>query len=508
MTEDKNILEMRNIVKTFPGVQALKGVDLNVKYGEIHALLGENGAGKSTLVKCLIGIYQKTSGEIVFESECIDNYTTADALRMGISMIHQELSPVEHRSIMENIWLGREPKTKLGFVDHNKMYEITKEVLKRIDLDEDPKTLMADLSVAKIQMIEIAKAISYNAKLIIMDEPTSALTNKEIDQLFTIMRKLKEEGKSIIYISHKLEEIFTICDTITVYRDGEYIGTERVSDIDTPTLIKMMVGRNVNELYPKVKCDTGDIKLEVDNLTSEGAFRDVSFKVRKGEILGIAGLVGAGRTELIETLFGLRKKTYGQIKIDGKEVDVRTPQEAKGKKMALLTEDRRLNGIFPMLTVFQNITIANLFKYENKFRLFNHKEAIRDVNEYVESIQIKTPSIYQRMENLSGGNQQKVLVARWLMTSPEILIMDEPTRGIDVGAKAEIYKLISTLAEQGKSVILVSSELPEVMRMSDTIMVMYEGRVAGILNNSKDLTQEEIMHYATGQIMKDKAEYM
>lgn len=508
MTEDRNILEMKNIVKRFPGVQALKGVNLNVKYGEIHALLGENGAGKSTLVKCLIGIYQKTSGEILFEDECIDNYTTADALRLGISMIHQELSPIEHRSIMENIWLGREPKTKLGLVDHKKMYEMTKEVLKRIDLDEDPKTLMADLPVAKIQMIEIAKAISYDAKLIIMDEPTSALTNKEIEQLFIIMRKLKEEGKSIIYISHKLEEIFTICDTITVYRDGEYIGTERVSDIDTPTLIKMMVGRNVNELYPKVKCDIDDIKLEVNNLASEGAFKGVSFNVRKGEIFGVAGLVGSGRTELIETLFGLREKTYGQIKIDGKEVDIRNPQEAKGRKMALLTEDRRLNGIFPMLTVFQNITIANLSRYKNKFRLFNHKEAIRDVNEYIESIQIKTPSIYQRMENLSGGNQQKVLVARWLMTSPEILIMDEPTRGIDVGAKAEIYKLIGILAEQGKSVILVSSELPEVMGMSDRIMVMHEGRVAGILNNSKDLTQEEIMHYATGQIIGDKAEYM
>lgn len=508
MTEEKYILEMKNIVKTFPGVQALKGVDLNVKYGEIHALLGENGAGKSTLMKCLIGIHPKTSGEIFFDGKIIENFHTADALKMGISMIHQELSPIEHRSIMENIWLGREPKTKLGLVDHKKMYEMTKEVLKRIDLDEDPKTLMADLTVAKIQMIEIAKAISYDAKLIIMDEPTSALTNREIKQLFSIMRRLKKEGKSIIYISHKLEEIFEICDSTTVYRDGEYIGTEKISDIDTPTLIRMMVGRSINELFPKVECEIGDVKLEVNNLTVEGDFKDVSFNVRKGEIFGIAGLVGSGRTEVIETLFGLRHKTSGQVKVDGKEVDIHSPEDAKDRKIALLTEDRRLNGIFPMLTVFQNITIANLSEYENQFKLFNHKAAIKDVDKYIESVQIKTPSIYQKIENLSGGNQQKVLVARWLMTNPEILIMDEPTRGIDVGAKAEIYKLIGTLAEQGKSVIMVSSELPEVMGMSDRIMVMHEGKVSGILENSKDLTQEEIMHYATGQTIQDKAEYM
>jgi ABC-type sugar transport system ATPase subunit len=507
MTEEKNILEMRNIVKTFPGVKALKGVNLQVKYGEIHALLGENGAGKSTLMKCLIGIHCKTSGEIFFDGKCIDNYTTSDALKMGISMIHQELSPIEHRSIMENIWLGREPKNKFGLVDHKKMYEMTKEVLKKIDLDEDPKTLMADLTVAKIQMIEIAKAISYDAKLIIMDEPTSALTNKEIQQLFKIMRKLKEEGKSIIYISHKLEEIFEICDTITVYRDGEYIGTEKVNNIDTATLIKMMVGRDIDELFPKVKCNIGDVKLEVCNLTSKGAFENVSFNVRKGEIFGIAGLVGAGRTEVIETLFGLRERTSGKIKIDNKEVNIQSPVDAKSKKIALLTESRHSNGIFPVLSVFQNITIANLSKYENKYKLFNHKAATKDVNEYIESIKIKTPSIEQKIANLSGGNQQKVLVARWLLTSPEILIMDEPTRGIDVGAKAEIYKLISFLAEQGKSIIMVSSELPEIMGMSDRIMIMHEGRVAGILDNSEDLTQEEIMHYATGQIIKDKAEY-
>lgn len=499
MERDKDILVMKDIVKTFPGVKALKGVALNVKYGEIHALMGENGAGKSTLMKCLIGIHPPTSGQIYFEGNLIENYSTSDALKMGIAMIHQELSPVEHRSIMENIWLGREPKTKLGLVDHNKMYEMTKDVLKLIDFNEDPKTLVVNLTVANMQMIEIAKALSYNAKLIIMDEPTSALTNKEIEQLFSIMRRLRENGKSIIYISHKLDEIYEICDRITVYRDGTYIGDGETKEINVNELIKMMVGREVNEMFPKVICDIGDVKLEVKNLCYGRKFKDVSFDVKKGEILGIAGLVGAGRTEVIETIFGIRDKSSGQIFVDGKEVQIKTPADAKQNKMALLTEDRRSTGIFPMLTVFQNVIMANIQKYIKKTGLLNHKKAIEDTNEFVKAISIKTPSIYQKVENLSGGNQQKVLVARWLLTNPEILFLDEPTRGIDVGAKAEIHRLITNLAGQGKSIIMVSSELPEVMGMSDRIVIMHEGKVTGIVDNTKDLTQEEIMRYATGQ---------
>lgn len=421
---------------------------------------------------------------------------------MGIAMIHQELSPVEHRSIMENIWLGREPKTKLGLVDHKKMYEMTKDVLKLIDFNEDPKTLMASLTVANMQMIEIAKALSYNAKLIIMDEPTSALTNKEIDQLFSIMKRLRESGKSIIYISHKLEEIFEISDRVTVYRDGQFIGSKAIGDITTPELIKMMVGRDVNEMFPKVVCDIGDVKMEVKDLSLGRKFQDVSFTVRKGEILGIAGLVGAGRTEVIETIFGIRHKSSGHILIDGKEVRINTPADAKRNKMALLTEDRRITGIIPMLSVLQNVMIASISKYIRKSGLLNHKQAIQDTNEFVKAISIKTPSIYQRVENLSGGNQQKVLVARWLLTNPEILFLDEPTRGIDVGAKAEIHRLITNLAGQGKSIIMVSSELPEVMGMSDRIMIMHEGKVTGIIENTKELTQEEIMSYATGQTTK------
>ncbi|HVI41439.1 MAG TPA: sugar ABC transporter ATP-binding protein [Anaerovoracaceae bacterium] len=500
--EEKDILVMKDIVKTFPGVKALKGVALDVKYGEIHALMGENGAGKSTLMKCLIGIHPPTSGQINFQGNLIENYSTSDALKMGIAMIHQELSPVEHRSIMENIWLGREPKNKLGLIDHKKMYEQSKDVLKLIDFNVDPKTLMSSMTVANMQMIEIAKALSYNAKLIIMDEPTSALTNKEIDQLFTIMRRLKESGKSIIYISHKLDEIFDISDRVTVYRDGQYVGTKETKDITTPELIKMMVGRDVDEMFPKVICDIGEVKMEVKNLSCGKRFKDVSFNVRKGEILGIAGLVGAGRTEVIETIFGIRGKTAGQIFIDGKEVHIKTPADAKRNKLAMLTEDRRASGIIPVLSVFQNTIIANLAKYVKKNGLINHKQAIQDTNEYIDAISIKTPSIYQRIENLSGGNQQKVLVARWLLTNPEILFLDEPTRGIDVGAKSEIHRLITNLAGQGKSIVMVSSELPEVMGMSDRIMIMHEGKVTGIVENTKELTQEEIMLYATGQATK------
>jgi len=499
MEEVKDILVMKDIVKTFPGVKALKGVGLCVKYGEIHALIGENGAGKSTLMKCLIGIQPPTSGEIYFEGNLIQNYTTAEALKMGIAMIHQELSPVEHRAIMENIWLGREPKTKFGLVDHKKMYGLTKEILKEIGFDEDPKTLMVNLTVAQMQMIEIAKALSYNAKLIIMDEPTSALTNKEIDQLFSIMRKLRESGKSIIYISHKLEEIYEICDMITVYRDGQYISTKKTMELEVSELIKMMVGREINEMFPKVECPIGEVKLEILHLDGGRHFHDVSFTVKKGEIFGIAGLVGAGRTEVIETIFGIRQKTGGEIWVDGKKCEIKNPRDAKANKMALLTEDRRISGIFPMLSVFQNVIMANIRKYIKKNRLLDHKRAMNDTNEYIDTIHIKTPSMQQKIENLSGGNQQKVLVARWLLTEPEVLFLDEPTRGIDVGAKAEIHRLITNLAGAGKSIVMVSSELAEIMGMSDRIMIMHEGKVTGIIENNSALTQEEIMKYATGQ---------
>lgn len=505
MSENNYLLQMKNIVKTFPGVQALRGVDLDVLPGEIHALMGENGAGKSTLMKCLIGIHPPTSGEIYFDGKLISNHSTAEALSSGISMIHQELNPVEFRPIMENIWLGREPRNKLGLVDHKKMYEMSKEVLKIIELDEDPKTEVRELTVAKIQMIEIAKAISYDAKLIIMDEPTSALTNKEVEQLFKIMRKLKENGKSIIYISHKLDEVYEITDRITVFRDGQYIGTEETAALEVDRLINMMVGRDVTEMFPKVNCPIGEVKLEVKNLSHEKAFKDVSFNVRKGEILGIAGLVGAGRTEVIETLFGIRDKVGGEVLIDGKPINITSPADAIDNKMAMLTEDRRLNGIFPMLDIQDNMSMANMDKYVGAARLLNFRTMKEDALKFKDTLAIKTPNLQQKMENLSGGNQQKVLVARWLLTNPDILFLDEPTRGIDVGAKSEIHRLITNLAAEGKSIIMVSSELPEVMGMSDRIMIMHEGRVTGILENTKELTQEEIMKYATGTKVEETA---
>lgn len=498
MDKDKYLLQMKNIVKTFPGVNALKGVDLNVGYGEIHALMGENGAGKSTLMKCLIGIHPATSGEIYFDGKLIENYNTADALNMGISMIHQELNPILYRPIMENIWSGREPLNKFGLVDHKKMYDMTKKLLKEIELDEDPMTLAADLTVAKLQLVEIAKAISYDAKLIIMDEPTSTLPTKEVEQLFKIMRKLKAEGKSIIYISHKLDEIHAITDKVTVFRDGEYVGTDDTDKMDIDRLIKMMVGRDIGEMFPKTPCEIGDVYLEVKNLTNQRYFRDVSFTVRKGEILGIAGLVGSGRTEIIESIFGINGYDSGEIIINGERVTINNPSEAIDRKMALLTEDRRMTGIFPMLDVEFNLTMANIAKYENNLKLLDYKTLRKDCNHYIDAISIKTPSPKHKMENLSGGNQQKVLVAKWLLTNPDILFLDEPTRGIDVGAKSEIHKLISMLAAQGKCIVMVSSELPEIMGMSDRIMVVHEGRVTGILDNTEDLTQEILMEYATG----------
>ena len=498
MDKDKYLLQMKNVVKNFPGVKALKGVDFNVEYGEIHALSGENGAGKSTLMKCLLGIYPPTLGDIYFQGRLIENYTTADALNMGISMIHQELNPILYRSLMENVWLGREPLNKFGFIDHKKMYDMTKELFERIEFKEDPMTLAANLTVAKQQLLEIAKAVSYDAKLIIMDEPTSALPGKEVEQLFKIMRMLKKQGKSIIYISHKLDEILEITDKVTVLRDGEFIGTDNTENMDIDKIIKMMVGRDIGEIFQKTPCEIGDSFLEVKNLSKDKFFKDVSFTVKRGEIFGIAGLVGSGRTEIIESIFGIRSYDSGEIIINGEKVVINSPTQAIEKRMAFLTEDRRMTGIFPMLDVEFNITLANIVKYQNKYKLLNYKCLKEDCNKFIDAIRIKTPSPKHKIENLSGGNQQKVLVAKWLLTQPDILFLDEPTRGIDVGAKSEIHKLISMLAGQGKCIIMVSSELPEVMGMSDRIMVVHEGRVTGILKNNENVTQELLMQYATG----------
>ncbi|MFV0504824.1 MAG: sugar ABC transporter ATP-binding protein [Lachnospirales bacterium] len=496
---EEYLLEMTNIVKTFPGVKALSGVNLQVKIGEVHGLMGENGAGKSTLMKCLIGIQPITSGEIYFNGKKLDKFNTSEALLSGISMIHQELSPIHTRSIMENIWLNREPRNKLGLINHKKMYDMSVELLKRVDLDIDPKTEIKNISVAKIQLIEIAKAISYDAKLLIMDEPTSALTSKEINQLFKIIYKLKEEGKSIIYISHKLDEIYEITERITVLCDGNYIGSEDTNKLHADKLINMMVGREVKELYPKTCYKTNEVMLEIKNFTSN-KFKNISFDVKKGEILGISGLIGSGRTELIDSIFGLSPVEDGEILIHGKKAYINSPKDAINNRMAYLTEDRKLNGILPSLSIKDNIIIVNIKKYLNKLLLINKPRVTKDVENYIDKISIKTPHHNQKIEYLSGGNQQKVLIARWLLTKPDILFLDEPTRGIDIGAKSEIYKLMLDLAKDGKSIIMVSSELPEILGMSDRVLIMHEGNIKGILDNNENLTQEEIMRYTTDTV--------
>ncbi|GAL02772.1 inositol transport system ATP-binding protein [Photobacterium aphoticum] len=427
--------------------------------------MGENGAGKSTLMKVLFGIYQRDAGTIVYQGEHVSFNGAKEALENGISMIHQELSPILHRSIAENIWLGREPvKGPLQLIDHDKMYRDTEELLQRLNLNLNPRTQMHELTVATMQMVEIAKAISYHSKIIIMDEPTSALTDKEVTHLFEIIEMLKSKGVAIVYISHKMAEIFQICDDITVFRDGCYIGEREAQYTNNDELVQMMVGRDLGDVFPPPTAKPGKVRLEVKNLTVEGAFSDISFKLHEGEILGIAGLVGAGRTELIETLFGVRHKDAGEIWINGNNVEIHTPQDAIKHKMAFLTEDRRQSGLYLMLDIFANTSIAHLDAYRNKVvNVLDVRRMRKDSESHCQKLKVKTPNMHEAIDNLSGGNQQKVLLARWMLTKPDILFLDEPTRGIDVGAKSEIYKLMRLLTGMGKSLVMISSELPEVI---------------------------------------------
>jgi methyl-galactoside transport system ATP-binding protein/inositol transport system ATP-binding protein len=497
---EEYILEMKNIVRTFPGVRALNGVDFQAKRGFVHALMGENGAGKSTLMKCLVGINPPDSGEICLKGEKVTIPNPHEALKLGIAMIYQELNPVAERSVMENIWLGREPMLR-GFgvlVDHKTMYEQTRQLLKELEIDIDPKIKVKELSVAKMQMIEIAKAISYNADVVIMDEPTSSLTPNEVEHLFSMIRKLKARNVAVIYITHKMEEIFTIADEVTVLRDGNNITTNPIAEMTIDSLITAMVGRRLTEMFPKMESGIGGVKLAVHNIEVPGLLHDVSFDLRQGEILGVAGLVGAGRTELMETLFGLRHKSAGEILIDGTQVEIRSPSDAIEAGIGFLTEDRRLNGIIPVLSVKVNTIVANLRNYLRYGFFLNLKKIQKDCEDYKDRLKIRTPALDTVIQNLSGGNQQKVLVARWLLTNPDILILDEPTRGIDVGAKAEIHTIITKLACEGKSIIMVSSEMPEILGMSDRILVMSRGQITAILDR-KDADQETIMRYAAAK---------
>ncbi|ALF25623.1 sugar ABC transporter ATP-binding protein [Fusobacterium nucleatum subsp. nucleatum] len=489
----KYVLEMENISKEFPGVKALDDVQLKLKPGTVHALMGENGAGKSTLMKCLFGIYEKNSGKILLDGVEVYFKSTKEALENGVSMVHQELNQVLQRNVLDNIWLGRYPM-KGFFVDEKKMYNDTINIFKDLDIKVDPRKKVADLPIAERQMIEIAKAVSYKSKVIVMDEPTSSLTEKEVDHLFRIIKKLKESGVGIIYISHKMEEIKMISDEITILRDGKWISTNDVSKISTEQIISMMVGRDLTERFPKKDNKAKEMILEVKNLTAlnQPSIQDVSFELYKGEILGIAGLVGSKRTEIVETIFGMRPKKHGEIILNGKTVKNKSPEDAIKNGFALVTEERRSTGIFSMLDVAFNSVISNLDRYKNKFRLLKNKDIEKDTKWIVDSMRVKTPSYSTKIGSLSGGNQQKVIIGRWLLTEPEVLMLDEPTRGIDVLAKYEIYQLMIDLAKKDKGIIMISSEMPELLGVTDRILVMSNGRVAGIVKTS-ETNQEEIM---------------
>lgn len=490
------LLEMIDISKEFPGVKALDEVSLRVRKGTVHALMGENGAGKSTLMKCLFGIYNKDGGQILLDGQEIKFTSSRNALDSGVSMVHQELNQVQSTRVMDNIWLGRfplKPPLKL-FVDEQKIFNDTKAIFSKLGIHLDPREKVEDLPVSECQMVEIAKAVSYNSKLIVMDEPTSSLTEKEVEHLFRIIRSLKEQGVSIIYISHKMEELEQIADDVTIMRDGKWIATESVSKITTDEIINLMVGRDLTNRFPIKTNQPGEVILKVENFTAkiQPSIIDASFELRKGEILGVAGLMGARRTELVETIFGERKRKSGQLFLHGKEIVNKTPLQAIENGFALVTEERRATGIFGELDIKFNSMIANIDAYVKWNKMLDYTKMTKDTQWVIDSMNVKTPSQKTPIQSLSGGNQQKVIIGRWLLTDPEILLLDEPTRGIDVGAKYEIYQLMNELALKDKGVIMVSSEMPELLGVTDRILVMSNGRIAGIVNTS-ETTQEEIL---------------
>lgn len=498
----KYILKMEQIEKSFPGVKALQKVNLDVRHGEVLALLGENGAGKSTLLKILAGAYTKDSGDIYIDSVKQEIRNPRHAQELGIAIIYQEFSILPHLSIAENIFLGQLPRRKSTpwLIDWDRCYNESQKLLARLGMNLDPRIPASKLKVAEQQMVEIAKALSQNAKIIIMDEPTAPLTLREIEKLFEVVRMLKKQGVSIIYVSHRLTEVKEICDRVTVMRDGKNVGTVNVSETDVKDWISMMVGRELDKMFPKISVPLGPEALRVDNLTVKGKLKRVSFKAYQGEILGIAGLVGAGRTELVRAIFGADQIQEGDIYIYGKHVSIRNPQDAIKNNIGLVPEDRKGQGLVLSMNVKDNITLANLkgIGTIGKLNLGLEKNV---ANQYVKDLDIVTPSIYQETVNLSGGNQQKVVLAKWLYSKCKILIIDEPTRGIDVGAKVEIYELLNELVKNGSTVIMISSELPELIGICDRIIVLHEGRITGGLSR-EEFTEENIMLYATGTVDK------
>jgi len=491
---DQVLLRMEGITKEFPGVKALDGVNLNVYERKVMALLGENGAGKSTLMKILSGVYQKTSGEMTFKGQKLEVSGPKDAMQKGIAIIHQELNLIEGLSIAENIFMGRYP-TKAGKILWKQLYADSNALLNRLNFNADPKTLVKTLSIGQKQMVEIAKALSFKTELIIMDEPTDALTDQETDSLFSVIRDLIKDGKSVVYISHRLPEIFRICDDVTILRDGQFVAEKPVSEIDENRLIELMVGRKLEEQYPYVACASKEVIFKVDHLENKFV-KDISFELRKGEILGIAGLMGAGRTELAKSIYGNIACDKKSMTLGGQPVYGKTEKHALNEGIAYVSEDRKKDGLVLGMSVGNNVTLASLKQYSTATVINKKKEKVQ-INYYKDSMRIKTPSLNQKVKLLSGGNQQKVSIAKALSVKPKVLILDEPTRGVDVGAKKEIYELMNGFKKEGLGIIIISSEIPELLGVCDRIMVMHEGRISGILDRNA-VSQEKIMRLAVG----------
>jgi methyl-galactoside transport system ATP-binding protein len=498
VSADVPLVVMRGVTKTFPGVTALESVDLTVRAGTVHALCGENGAGKSTLMNVLAGLVHADSGETELAGETVRFATPSEAMHAGIAMIQQELHPIPARSVMENIWLGRFPRGRFGLVDHDRMRRETRRLFQDLGIELDPLAQAGDLSVSQVQLMEIARAVSFEARVVIMDEPTSSLSEHEVQVLYGIIRDLRAKGVAVIYISHKLEEIMTISSEVSIMRDGRMIGTWPTASLTMGQVITRMVGRELTDRYPGRRVTQGEVLLEVEGLTSpvHGSFREVSFRLHRGEVLGIGGLVGAQRTELVEAIFGLRAIGAGRIRVKGRDQTIRSPIDAKRLGMALLTEDRRDSGVVPTRSVFENAILAHMPRYANRLGIVDTNRAAWDTRRILDRLRVRTPSLRTPLTNLSGGNQQKVLFARWLLAEPEILILDEPTRGIDVGAKFEIHTIINELAAQGRGVIMISSELPELIGESDRIVVMCRGRLTGIVDRA-NADEATVMRLAT-----------
>ena len=489
---------MKNIDKGFSGISVLKKAGIEVAKGEVQILLGENGAGKSTLMKILAGAYTKDAGEIIYKGKAVEINSPKDAEKLGISIIYQEFNLVPYLSVAENMFLGKEPISKIpGKIDFDKMYEKSQEMLDRLNVAIDPRTIVAELGIAQQQMVEIAKALSVNADVIIMDEPTAALTEKEINSLFEIIHKIKSEGVSIIYISHRLEEFNIIGDRVTVMRDGETVGMVNLKDTSIDELIKLMVGREIENKFPRIEVDKGNTLLEVKNLTRKGVFKDINFKLKKGEILGISGLMGAGRTEVMRGIFGVDPIDSGEVFVNGEKVQIKTERDAISHGIGFVTENRRDEGLVLSMDVKENITLGTLSKFLDNPVKLNLKSEVDKTNSYIDKLKIKAAGYQQKVGTLSGGNQQKIVIAKWLLADSKILIVDEPTRGIDVGAKLEIYNIMNELVKKGVGIIMISSELPEVIGMSDRVLVMCRGEITGELSR-EEADQEKIMYYATG----------